>query len=62
MGAYGSSMPSLSIRPSAVPARPQITSALGLFFSASSLAATMPVESRTHWILMSGWAFSKAAW
>ena len=54
-------MPSLSIRPSEVPARPQMASALGLFFSAKSLAVMMPVESRTHWILMSGLA-SNAAW
>ena len=38
-----------------------MASACGLFFSASSLAVTMPVESRTHLISISGLAFSKAA-
>ena len=42
-----------------VAASPQITSACGLSFSASSLAVTMPVESRTHLIVMSGWSLLK---
>ena len=33
---------------------PHTMSAFGRFFSASSLAATMPVESRTHLMWMSG--------
>ena len=35
-------------------ATPMMASATGLFFSASSLAVTMPVESRVHLISMSG--------
>ena len=49
-------MPSCFISISEVAASPQITSACGLSFSASSLAVTMPVESRTHLISMSGWS------
>jgi hypothetical protein len=44
-----------------VAARPQITSACGLAFSARSLAVTTPVESRTHLISMSGWSSLKRA-
>ena len=47
-------MPSDFMSRRLVAASPQITSALGLSFSASSFAVTMPVESRTHLISMSG--------
>ena len=55
LGAYGSSRPCCSSSKRLVAARPQTTSATGLSFSASSLAVTMPVESRTNFTLMSGW-------
>ncbi len=58
-GAYGTSMPSVSKMAMLVAATPITTSAFGLFFSASSLAVMMPVESRTHVISMFGLAFSK---
>ena len=54
-------MPSLSSSMSEVAARPNTTSACGLAFSASSFAVTMPVESRTQWIVMPGLDFSNAA-
>ena len=41
------------------PAKPQTTSARGASFSASNFAVMIPVESRTHLILISGLAFSK---
>jgi hypothetical protein len=40
--------------------RPQITSARGLSFSASTRAVMTPVESRTQAISTSGFAASKA--
>ncbi len=43
-------------------ATPQITSACGLAFSASSLAVITPVESRTHLISMLGSTRLKASW
>ncbi len=52
-------MPSFLSSISEVAASPQITSACGLSFSASSLAVTMPVESRTHLTVMSGWSSLK---
>lgn len=54
-------MPSLSSSISDVAASPMTTSNLGSAFSASSLAVTMPVESRTQRILMPGFDFSKEA-
>jgi len=54
-------MPSLSSSISEVAARPHTTSACGLAFSASSLAVTMPVESRTNFSSMLGFSFSNAA-
>jgi hypothetical protein len=49
-------MPSFFSSISEVAASPQIASACGLSFSASSLAVMIPVESRTHWMSMSGWS------
>ena len=54
-------MPSDFMSRRLVAASPQMTSALGLSFSASSFAVTMPVESRTHLISMSGWSSLKRA-
>ena len=54
-------MPSDFSSSSEVAASPQTTSACGLFFSASSLAVTTPVESRTQLILMSGWSALKVS-
>src|SRR5512147_2564979 len=59
-GAYGTSIPSLSKIAMLVAATPMMTSALGLAFSANSLAVMMPVESRTQTISMFGLAFSNA--
>ncbi len=53
-------MPSLSSSISEVAARPQTTSACGFAFSASSLAVTIPVESRTNLSSIEGLSFSKA--
>jgi hypothetical protein len=52
-------MPSWASSARLLAASPATTSAWGLAFSASSLAVTMPVESRTHFTSMSGLAFSK---
>ena len=53
-GAYGTSMPCLSISARLVAATPMTASACGFAFSASSLAVITPVESRTHLSSMSG--------
>ena len=53
-------MPMLANRPTLEAARPQITSARGLSFSAISLAVITPVESRTQAISMVGLSASKA--
>jgi len=53
-------MPRLAISPTLEAARPQMMSARGLSFSAISLAATTPVESRTQAISMVGLSASKA--
>ena len=45
-----------------VAATPQMTSALGLAFSASSLAVMTPVESRTHTTSMPGLALVNPCW
>ena len=47
-------MPMLANRPTLEAARPQITSARGLSFSAISLAVITPVESRTQAISIVG--------
>src|SRR5438552_2351601 len=60
-GAYAMSMPSGFSTRRLVAARPQMTSACGLAFSASSLAVMTPVESRTHLISMAGWSSLKRA-
>ncbi len=60
LGAYGTSIPSLSSSASEDAATPITTSARGLAFSASRRAVMMPVESRTQVIVMPGFAFSNA--
>ena len=60
-GAYGCSMPCCSNSARLDAATPQITSACGFAFSASSLAVTTPVESRTHLISMFGSTRLKAS-
>jgi hypothetical protein len=50
-------MPSFLSSMSEVAASPQMMSAWGLSFSASSFAVMIPVESRTHSISTSGWSW-----
>jgi len=53
-GAYGTSIPCESSSARLEAATPITTSALGLAFSASSLAVITPVESCTHLSVMLG--------
>jgi hypothetical protein len=60
-GAYASSIPIESKSAIDDAPKPQMTSARGLSFSASTRAVMTPVESRTHAISTSGLAFSNAS-